>query len=60
MGSMIDWLPSRRSVESQRGAFSIRRDGHWRYWQRWMGDQRVPWKIGPRKTRAGTFTSKGE
>ena len=27
IGSIRAWLPSRRSVDSQRGAFSIRADG---------------------------------
>lgn len=30
MGSTRDWLPSRRSVESQRGGFWMVFDGHWR------------------------------
>ena len=30
IGSISDWLPSRRSVESQRGARSMTRDGHCR------------------------------
>ena len=30
IGSISDWLPSRRSVDSQRGALSMVRLGHWR------------------------------
>ena len=30
IGSTSAWLPSRRSTEHQMGAFSSRREGHWR------------------------------
>ncbi len=30
MGSNSDWLPSRRSVDNQMGAWVMLRDGHWR------------------------------
>lgn len=36
IGSLRDWFPSRRSVDSHRGGFSIDFEGHWRL-GRWSG-----------------------